>query len=58
MGAAGFSAAAPSAAVATVTAAAPRLLAFGTSVALPPCRTVQPDDQVPKKSPERRGSCG
>jgi hypothetical protein len=55
MGAAGLSAADPSADVATVTAAAPRLLVFGTSVAPPPCRTAQPDDQVPKKFPGEKG---
>ena len=55
MGAAGLSAAAPSAAVATVTAAAPRLLAFGTSVAPPPRRTAQHNDQVPKKVPGEKG---
>jgi hypothetical protein len=55
MGAAGLSAADPSAAVATVTAAAPRLLAFGKSVAPPPCRTAWPDDQVPKTFPGEKG---
>ena len=51
MGAAGLSAADPSADVETVTAAAPCLLAFGTSVAPPPRCTAQPDDQVPKTFP-------
>jgi hypothetical protein len=54
----GLSAADPSADVATVTAAAPpRLQAFGTSLAPPPRRTAQHNDQVPKKSLVRRGSC-
>jgi len=55
MGAAGLSAADPSTAAATVTAAAPRLLAFGKSLAPPPCRMAQPDAQVPKKIPEEKG---
>jgi hypothetical protein len=55
MGAAGLSTAAPSAAVATVTAAAPRVLAFGTSLAPPRRRTAQPKDQVLKKFPGEKG---
>jgi len=56
MGAAGLSAADPSADVATITAAAPpRLQAFGTSVAPPPRRTAQHNDQVPKKIPGEKG---
>jgi hypothetical protein len=55
--AAGLLAADPSADVATVTAAAPprRLQAFGTSVAPPPRRTAQHNDQVPKKFPGEKG---
>ena len=56
MGAAALSAADPSANVATVTAAAPpRVQAFGTSVAPPPRRTAQHNDQVPKKFPGEKG---
>jgi hypothetical protein len=53
--ASGLSTTSPSANVATVTAASPCLLAFGTSLALPPCHVAQPDDQVPKKIPREKG---